>query len=343
MRIRRSRSTAPDWRWRCWGRRIAQRFGHTGRSAGQTNCCPVGFGASPGDWGHPLRWPFHRLRRRNLGPAPPKRFAIDALGRCFDDVDREIDDAAIARLAFFSGQSEEHLLRGTMRADAPIRSTDFRERVQRALLRHGDLVLNRSRRGRSVPVIQYCPVCLGGDDTAYLRRGWRFSVEIVCHRDGCLLLDSCWRCGALLNPLAQTVPSSEFLCVKCGVPFARAPSLCLGETIRDQMLVYHQLERLAFSISPDVIGILAEEYIDELSASDLRGTNPANPADRHNAITAEGWRLYGAWEQARAARAAERRAPRPSVARPPRNPRPRWLIPVLRRADRGSPRCGPRV
>ena len=265
-------------------------------------------------------WPYRPKRRpdellsswlwriaRGLG-APPKRFAIDAIGTCLGDVDRDIDDAAIARLAFFSGQSEEHLLRGTMRADAPIRSTDFRERVQRALLRHGDLVLNRSRRGRSVPVIQYCPVCLGGDDTAYLRRGWRFSVEIVCHRDGCLLLDSCWRCGALLNPLAQTVPSSEFLCVKCSAPLARAPSLCLDQTTHDQVLVYHQLERLAFSISPDVIGILAEEYIDELSASDLRGTNPANPADRHNAIMEEGWRLYGAWEQARAARAAERRA-----------------------------------
>ena len=245
-------------------------------------------------------WPYRPKRRpdellsswlwriaRGLG-APPKRFALDAIGACLDDVDREIDDAAIARLAFFSGQSEDHLLRGTMRADAPIRSTDFRERVQRALLRHGDLVLNRSRRGRSVPVIQYCPVCLGGDDTAYLRRGWRFSVEIVCHRDGCLLLDSCWQCGALLNPLAQTVPSSEFLCVKCGAPLARAPSLCLDETTHDQVLVYHQLERLAFSISPDVIGILAEEYIDELSASDLRGTNPTNPADRHNAIMEEG-------------------------------------------------------
>jgi len=103
-------------------------------------------------------------------------------------------------------------------------------------------------------------------------------------------------------------PKQRIPVCQCGVPFARAPSLCLGETIRDQMLVYHQLERLAFSISPDVIGILAEEYIDELSASDLRGTNPANPADRHNAIMEEGWRLYGAWEQARAARAAERRA-----------------------------------
>ena len=41
---------------------------------------------------------------RGLG-APPKRFALDAIGVPLTDVDREIDDAAIARLAFFSGQS----------------------------------------------------------------------------------------------------------------------------------------------------------------------------------------------------------------------------------------------
>jgi TniQ len=99
-----------------------------------------------------------------------------------------------------------------MRPDVAVDPADKRGRVPQKRLRHGDLVLNRSRLGRGVPIVQYCPVCLGGDH-AYLRRGWRFSLEVACCKDGCFLLDSCWRCGALLDPLAQTVPSDEFLCI----------------------------------------------------------------------------------------------------------------------------------
>ena len=125
---------------------------------------------------------------RGMG-APPRRFAIDAIGVRLADVDRDIDDAAIARLAHLSGQSPAYSRRGTMRADIETRTDDKREQVQQLLLRHGDLVLNRYRGGRhrAVPIVQYCPVCLGGITTAYPRRGWRFSFEVVCSRDGCLL------------------------------------------------------------------------------------------------------------------------------------------------------------
>jgi hypothetical protein len=54
---------------------------------------------------------------------------------------------------------------------------------QQALLRHGELVLNRSHRNRSTPIIQYCSICLGRGATAHLRRGWRFAVEVVCSID----------------------------------------------------------------------------------------------------------------------------------------------------------------
>ena len=115
---------------------------------------------------HATLWPYRPKRladellsswlwrvARGLG-APPRRFTLDAIGVDLADIDRDIGDDAIARLAFLSGQSEAHLLRGTMRPDVPIDSDDDRENVQRALLRHGDLVPNRSRRGRSKPIIQ---------------------------------------------------------------------------------------------------------------------------------------------------------------------------------------------
>jgi hypothetical protein len=231
---------------------------------------------------------------RGLG-APPRRFVLDAIGFRPVDVDREISDTAIDRLAFLSGQSREHLLGGTMRPDIEMRSGNRQERVQRALLRHGDLVLNRSRggRGRALPIIQYCPICLGTERTAYLRRGWRFSIEVACVEDGCFLLDACWKCGALLDPLAQTVPAIAFVCIKCGAPLAKAPSLRMLEAVREQTAIYEELHRLAFTLADDFVGPLALDYLERLSSCDLRGTNPDNAAHRHNAIMLEAWRLRG--------------------------------------------------
>ena len=225
--------------------------------------------------------------------APPSRFALDAIGVRLADVDRDIDDAAIARLAFLSGQPHAYLLRGTLRPDVVAAPGDVHARVQQVLLRNGDLVLNRQRggRGRSVPITSYCPVCLASKHTAYLRRGWRFSIEIACSRDGCFLMDSCWRCGALLDSLSGGIPCDQFLCCKCSAPLAKAPSLRVSDMVQDQALVYSHLDTLIRQCSPDPLGYPAEPVIGRLSAGDLRGTNPANPADRHNAVMMEAWDL----------------------------------------------------
>jgi hypothetical protein len=63
---------------------------------------------------------------RGLG-APPKRFAREVIGADLVDIDRDISDAAIARLAFLSGQPHDHLLRGTMRPDGAADPDDLKE------------------------------------------------------------------------------------------------------------------------------------------------------------------------------------------------------------------------
>ena len=271
---------------------------------------------------------------RGLG-APPRRFAADAIGTRLPDIDREIDATAIARLAFLSGQSEESLWRGTIRADAPLASSDPRESVLQALLRHGDLVLNRARRGRSRPIIQYCPVCLGRGNAAYLRRGWRFSVEVVCFNDGYFLLDSCWRCGALLDPLSLAAPSGDFLCVMCGARLAAAPSLHEPETIMDQITVYAALGLCLFSTGPDRITTVGEEYIEELSSGALRGTNPANTAERHYAIMVEAARIRAVAMSAKARTRGRQRGAarvREAGAKPPPGQPDPVALPGERRA-----------
>jgi TniQ len=260
--------------------------------------------------------------------APPRRFAADAIGIRLADVDRDINDEAIARLAHLSGQLPAYSRRGTMRADIEAPTDDRREQVQRLLLQHGYLVLNRCRggRGRAVPVVQYCPVRRGGVTTAYLRRGWRFSFEVVCSRDGCLLMDACWKCGALVDPLSSTVPSLEFLCGGSGAPLAKAPSPRMNDAVQEQAMVYDELHRLTIGTAvnfdpapgPDNPG---QAYIEALSSGVPRGTNPANAADRRNAVMLEAARLRETSrsernEQARAARAATRAAPRQVGASP---------------------------
>ena len=257
---------------------------------------------------------------RGLG-APPRRFALDAIGTRLADVDRDIDDTAIDRLAFLSGQTRQHLLRGTMRPDVEADPRDKRQQVQQALLRHGDLVLNRHRggRGRALPMTQYCPVCLSGEQTRYLRRGWRFSLEVVCSDDECFLMDACWKCGTLLDPLSFAVPCTEFLCCKCSAPLAKAPSIRFSETLEDQSRLYDELQRRVSDATAGFAEFRLHDTVRKLSVGDLRGTNPTNAADRHNAVMVEAWELRRgpvdqAQQQSQTAAAARRATRKAKIA-----------------------------
>jgi hypothetical protein len=162
---------------------------------------------------------------------------------------------------------------------------------------------------------QYCPVCLKSEQTRYLRRGWRFSLEVVCSDDGCFLLDACWKCGALLDPLSVAVPCAEFVCCKCSAPLAKAPSLRLRETIQDQSRVYDELHRRVSDAAAGFAEYSLYELIQRLSAGKLRGTNPTNAAERHNTVMAEAWALRnGPADQARLAAAARRAARKAKIA-----------------------------
>ena len=126
-------------------------------------------------------------------------------------------------------------------------------------------------------MIQYCPVCLS-EPGAYLRRGWRFSFEVACFNDGCFLLDSCWQCGALVDPLSNTTPVMEFVCVKCSAPLAKAPSLHLPDTVEEQEAIYAQLHRLAAEANGDV-SWREYRYVSELSSA--RCAAPIRPMPPH--------------------------------------------------------------
>jgi hypothetical protein len=179
-----------------------------------------------------------------------------------------------------------------------------------------------------VPIVEYCPVCLGGVTTAYPRRGWRFSFEVVCSRDGCLLFDACWKCDAVVELLSSTVPSLDVPCRMCCAPLAKATSSRMSDAIPEQAMLYDELHRLTFGTAVNFAPAPGREdlgrgYIETLSSGVPCGTNPANAADRHNAVMLEAARLRETSKlernkQARAARAATRAAGHVRSALPPR-------------------------
>jgi hypothetical protein len=251
-------------------------------------------------------WPYRpqRLRDELLSSwlcrvaqglaAPPKRFAQDAIGAQLVDVDRTIGDAALDRLAFLSGQSAAHLLDATLRPDIKPLATESRPRVHQAVALYGDLILQRRRGGQCIgPITQYCPVCRADSRTADLRRGWRFSFEVACWDDGCLLFDSCWKCGAAVNLLAQAIPSTAFLCAKCHARLAEAPSVRMDELIDVQHFIYARIERHAYVCTVDLVSPSVADDLGDLAKSGLRGSNPACVADRVGAVLQAWWRHAG--------------------------------------------------
>jgi len=285
--------------------------------------------------------------------APPKRFAWDAIGVSLIDTDCDVNDSMLDRLAFLSGQSQEHLLRGTLRRDTREPLTERHALARRLILAHGALVLRRYRGGQCLgPIVQYCPVCLARGHTAYLRRDWRFSFEVACRYDGCLLLDRCWQCGAAVDPLAQAVPSDDFLCARCHARLPLAPSLDMDDLAVLQDTIYARIERLALFAAADGISPAATEYLTFLAESGLRGANPANVANRVAAVIEESRRdVEPDWPMRRHRSSRARRdpigvpdtavsqAPMPVPKRPPprhRQPAPHREVPRPAPAADGS-------
>jgi hypothetical protein len=106
----------------------------------------------------------------------------------------------------------------------------------------------------------------------------------------------------LLDPLAQSVPSDEFLCIQCAAPLARAPSLSMRDSVGEQDALYAALDRLAPKSNSlhdwygydDHIAWHEHSYVAALSSGDLRGTDPADAATRLAALALAVWDLrYG--------------------------------------------------
>lgn len=137
--------------------------------------------------------------------------------------------------------------------------------VQEALLQDGRLLLTRpGRSGRPRAVLQYCPRCLAAGQERYFRRGWRFAVEVVCVQHRCQLHEACWRCGALVAPLAQTIVAGQPVCAACRAVLAEAPAKPAPDAIRPQRgllcVLYYAVASLEPAALRDHLVVLSGQF-----------------------------------------------------------------------------------
>lgn len=111
------------------------------------------------------------------------------------DPDKNADPEIVATLARRTGTLPERAWETTLAAYAG-----------RLYLRHNPAgntrwlmnvgVRHRLRRNAG---LQFCPRCLADDAQPYYRRRWRLSLVTLCDTHGCVLLDRCPHCEAVVN------------------------------------------------------------------------------------------------------------------------------------------------
>ncbi|WP_287331954.1 TniQ family protein [Mesorhizobium sp.] len=88
-----------------------------------------------------------------------------------------------------------------------------------------------ARRNRST-WMQYCPLCLAGDDAPYFRRPWRLATRISCFVHGCGLRDRCPACRSGVAAFDQDELVAQHFCARCGFDLGRASKVSVKAPAR---------------------------------------------------------------------------------------------------------------
>ena len=142
------------------------------------------------------------------------------------DVDRGLADAERRSLAAASGIDAEAIALASL---APIAARIF----DGAAPRHGHWpwILTLGARGakRSAGT-QYCPACLGEDETPHYRVQWRLAWHTACEHHRTRLLERCAQCGEPLAPHRLEPDAGHIArCAACGADLRDASTMPCAE------------------------------------------------------------------------------------------------------------------
>lgn len=80
--------------------------------------------------------------------------------------------------------------------------------------------------------MQYCPLCLAGDEAPYFRRQWRLASRVSCFVHTCGLRDRCPGCHAGIATFDQADLVSQHFCARCGFDLRTAPKASVNASAR---------------------------------------------------------------------------------------------------------------
>lgn len=80
--------------------------------------------------------------------------------------------------------------------------------------------------------MQYCPLCLAGDDAPYFRRQWRLASRISCFAHGRGLRDRCPCCRSGIASFDQAELVPQHFCARCGFDLRTAPNASVKASAR---------------------------------------------------------------------------------------------------------------
>ncbi len=184
---------------------------------------------------------------------PPRVFAKQVLASDEGDVDRDIGEANLRRLAQVTGQTSGHLAGGLLRR-VPGATYDAQSGlIENVILSDERFLLGRGGQdlwGRPNAVLQYCPACLASDGRPYFRRSWRLAHVATCLEHGCRLHDRCWQCDKPVALLAQKSIDPVPRCQFCAASLAQA-SWSPSHAHPRQAALHEVLLYLAIHIPPN--------------------------------------------------------------------------------------------
>ena len=80
--------------------------------------------------------------------------------------------------------------------------------------------------------MQYCPLCLAGDEATSFRRQWRLASRVSCFVHACGLRDRCPTCHAGIATFDQADLVPQHFCARCGYDLRAAPKASVKASAR---------------------------------------------------------------------------------------------------------------
>lgn len=186
---------------------------------GDSHCWHPGSGALAPHWLLSIRLEADELLSSWIIRAAHKQdasifrfFSFYSAGGFFGDVDMDVHDDVLSRLAHDAGLSVDAMRMAMLQPHIAcmVDEASSSGSITNWILPIGLQPIKR------VSGLQFCPMCWQSDTDPYLRINWRLAWHAACPTHRILMIDRCNVCGALVSPhFSRPYGSTMACCTSC--------------------------------------------------------------------------------------------------------------------------------